>query len=120
MAKPQPKFDFDVRGRDENSAGNDPKYFVLVGEDYAGRPAVICDTLNCDHTFDLDEQRAHMERIALALNDNDALREALAAAYKFISQPLRSQRLSSGAITSTYDKRRYNDLVEKIRTARGI
>ena len=70
MAKPQPKYEFDVRGRDENSAGNDPKHFVLLGDDYAGRPAIVCDTLNCDSSFDLDEQRAHMERITLALNDH--------------------------------------------------
>ena len=120
MAKPQQKYEFDVRGSDERSDGNDPKHFVLLGDDYAGRPAIICDTLNCDSNFDLDEQRAHMERIALALNENDALRDALAAAYKFISQPLRSQRLSSGSMTSTYDTRGYNELAEKIRLALGI
>ena len=68
----------------------------------------------------MDDQRKHMAMIADALNDNDVLREALAAAYKFISQPINSRRLSSGGIRSTYDVRGYNDLTAMIRAALKI
>lgn len=73
------KYECDVRGRHENSAGSDPKYFVLLGPDYKGEPAVMCDTLNCHYMFDLDEQQAYMTRIADALNSVDVMRAALEA-----------------------------------------
>lgn len=62
-----PRFEADVRGKQEYD-GSDPKYFVLLGDRYDGKPGIICDTLNCDTSFDLDDQRKHMGMIAAALN----------------------------------------------------
>lgn len=116
----EPKYEADVRGRGESSDSDDPKHYVLLGARFDGTDAIICDTLNCDHTFSLDDSRKHMDMIANAMNDSDALRDALAAAYKFISQPTSTQRLSTGGMRSTYNTNGYNELMAKIRAALKI
>lgn len=55
-------FEVDVRGRVPSEI--DPQYYVLL--DRFGR--VICDTLNADHRFTIDEGRQHLEALAGALN----------------------------------------------------
>lgn len=66
----------DVRGRHERSEASDPKFYVLLGGD-EGSATVIADTLNCDFMLTLDEQKANLERIALAWNSFDAMKKAL-------------------------------------------
>lgn len=55
-------FEVDSRGKEHSE--HDPRYYVIT--DRFGRE--ICDTLNCHHTFTTEEQKAHLEELAAALN----------------------------------------------------
>jgi hypothetical protein len=63
-------FEVDVRGREHSE--KDPQYYVLT--DRFGR--VICDTLNADHRFTMEEGKVHLEALAGALNREMAPRPA--------------------------------------------
>jgi len=89
MAKPLPAssgdagahtelpWDFVREGREGNDG--DPAHYQIHAPHaaYTGRTYRVADTLNCDSSFTLDEQRANAAFIVKAANHHEGLVEAL-------------------------------------------
>lgn len=53
-------------GTDDN-----PFFYVLFGPSYDGTKQIMCDTLNCHHTFSLEDQELYMLKLAEVMNAAD-------------------------------------------------